>query len=91
MKIPGTPTTDAICNEAMRSYPPAVSTPNKSFAPAETHPPHEGAETQTTHSTTTTLFGKTSVTEKVRPPPYSNTGNHFGKTLTFFSYDATSD
>ncbi|XP_072239129.1 LOW QUALITY PROTEIN: uncharacterized protein [Leuresthes tenuis] len=86
VKIPGTPTTDAICNEAMRSYPPAVSTPNKSFSLAETHPPHEGAETQTTHSTTTTLFRKTSVTEKVRPPPYSNTGNHFGMAPFIFGF-----
>ncbi|KAM4588758.1 tumor necrosis factor receptor superfamily member 16 isoform 2-T2 [Odontesthes bonariensis] len=78
VKIPGTSTTDATCNEAVRSYPPTVSTSNKSIALAETHPPHEGAETQTTHSTTTNLFGKTSVTEKVRPPPHSITGNHFG-------------
>ncbi|XP_041836842.1 tumor necrosis factor receptor superfamily member 4 [Melanotaenia boesemani] len=85
-KVRGTKTSDAICNEQMESNVITIaSTTNRSvpITRLTTHRPHEGAQTQMTHSTTSTT-PQANDRGRAQPPNQINTGNYFGQALLIF-------
>ncbi|XP_076610310.1 tumor necrosis factor receptor superfamily member 4 [Chaetodon auriga] len=91
VSVNGTKTSDAICNEESKSNT-FVTTPTTSNKVVSlitrliSHRPHEGAQTQKIHTTTTTYAPGPTVTPKDKGQPSypSNTGNHIGMVLLIF-------
>lgn len=88
MKINGTATSDAICNEPNSNTRITTLPTSKTITTLQslTQRPHEGATTQETDTTTTPRVA--TFTKKVLPIPPVYAGNHIGKPS---SYHATSD
>ncbi|XP_070815820.1 tumor necrosis factor receptor superfamily member 4 [Chaetodon trifascialis] len=92
VRVNGTKTSDVICNEESKSNA-HVTTPTTSNKVVSlitrliSHRPHEGAQTQKMHTTTTTTSAPgPTVTPKDKGQPFytSNAGNHIGMVLLIF-------